>query len=417
MYPADLKFRQILTSAWDAALLAADPAAALDGTFPPAGNGRLVIIALGKAALAMARAALTHYAAASVPVTGAVAGPGLETGLLGPLTVHRGGHPVPDQDSVRAGETVLQAVHGLTASDLVLVLLSGGASACATVPDGIGLEDLQELNRQLLASGAAISEFNTVRRKLCRLKGGGLARAAAPAQVRALAVSDVVGDDPAVIGSGPVSPDPDSAVDALAVLRRLGIGPAAVLDRLHQLAGQPVPPFPAVAGTTVIASAAASLEAAAGVLRRYGFTTRSLGAGIGGDSAAAAREQAALLRQGSGQPLALVSGGETSVRLPPDSQGHGGRNTHFALSLAVELWDRPGLAALCADTDGIDGSSDAAGAFITPQLFRQASRAEAERALRRNDSAGFFRRHGHLLETGPTGTNVNDLRLILLDSE
>lgn len=416
MSPADHRFRHVLTSAWDAALLAAHPGRALQGRLPPTGKGRLVIIALGKAALVMASAALDHYGDGQVPVSGVVAGPGLQPGWLGPLSVYRGGHPVPDGDSVTAGEAVLQAVSGLTAADLVIVLLSGGASAAATVPSGVSLQDLQELNRQLLASGADIHDLNTVRRKLCRLKGGGLARAAAPATVRALAVSDVVGDDPAVIGSGSVWPDPDSAADALAVLARLGVGPAAVLHRLELLVGSPVPSLPPQATTEIVASAPASLEAAAAVLSGHGFTVRSLGASVTGDSAAAARDQAELCRQAADRPFALVSGGETTVRVPQAGAGHGGRNTHFALSLALELWGQPGLAALCADTDGIDGDSGAAGAFITPGLFREADSALASQALHGFDSAGFFRRHAHLLETGPTGTNVNDLRLILLDS-
>lgn len=402
-----------------------------------------MIAAVGKGAGAMAAAAGAHYARLGVPVEGIVVVPGDEDGeeaprphlpeaagppasrpgTAGGLVTLAGSHPVPDARSVAAGEALLAACRGLGEADLVLVLISGGASALATVPDGVPLADLDELTRALLASGAGIGEINTVRRKLCRIKGGGLARAAAPARVLGLVVSDVVGDDPAAIASGPTVPDPDGPEAALAVLRRHGITQEAVTRRLEELAAMPPEPWPGNAETKIIAGAGAALAAAGGSLAAAGYASHLLTGFIEGDSRAAARFHAAVVRQilASDEPFrrpcAIISGGETTVTIPPGVRpGSGGRNSDFVLALACELWGVPRVHALAADSDGLDGSAPAAGGFLGPRLFGQAREDEARAALAAFDSHGFLARHGHAFLTGATGTNVNDVRMILLDA-
>lgn len=419
MLETDRRYREVLTRAWDAALAAADPAIALRGRLPAPPQGRLVLIAAGKAAPAMAAAALAHYLPTGVSISGVVAAPvGQPDGAM-PLEWFQAGHPLPDEGSVQAGHAVLGQLEDLQASDLVLVLLSGGASALLTVPDGLGLSDLRKVAELLLGSGADITEMNTVRRKLCLLKGGGLAAAAAPARVVTLAISDVVGDDLAAIGSGPTVPDPDGPADALEILERLQIDLPAVTKRLRELKAS-WRPSRIKADTQVIASGLASLQAAAASLAQDGYEPDLLSDAVTGDSTSAAASQAELVRRllaGDAQPAtprALISGGETTVRLPAGAGGVGGRNSTFALSLAVELWGLPRVAALAADTDGIDGSSRAAGAFVTPGLAAVANIEEARAALSAGDSGGWFSRHDHAFITGPTGTNVNDLRIILV---
>lgn len=414
----------LFNRAWSAALAAAAPDVILPRHLPPVPAGRLVIIAAGKAAAAMAAAALNHYRNSGTPLSGVVVAPAAPAGPLGTLEVHVGAHPVPDESGVRAGRAVLDHVTALSVDDHVLCLLSGGASALMTVPDGIALPELQELNRALLASGADIGALNTVRRKLCRLKGGGLARAAAPAQVTALLLSDVVGDDPAMIASGPAVADPDSASDALQVLAGLGIDIPAVTARLRELAasGDRTDQSAVNAQNTVVGSGSASLSAAAGVFEAAGYPAHILAAGITGDSAGAAGFHAAIAREtlDSARPFAtpcvLLSGGETTVAVDSThTGGRGGPNSQFALALACELWNEPAAAALVADTDGIDGNSPAAGAYLTSGLHAGTSLNRARVALDNRDSGGFMHAHGHSFVTGPTGTNVNDLRMILLE--
>lgn len=379
-------------------------------------RGRLVIIAAGKAAGTMARAALDYYRPQADRVSGVVISPE-EPAEVAPLTGLTGGHPLPTEASVRAGQAVLRHVEGLTQADRVLCLLSGGASALMTVPAGVSLDDLRALNEALLASGAGIDRINTVRRKLCRLKGGGLARSAAPAAVSGLLLSDVVGDDPAQIASGPTVTDPDGPGDALEVLESLAIRVPAVTERLSFLKDT-WQSLETESDTRVVASGAASLEAAAGYLQGAGYLTRSLGAAETGDSEEAAARQASIVRELLGTasaPVALLSGGETTVRTAGRKGGRGGRNSHFALALACELWGEQRVTALSADTDGLDGSSEAAGAFVTPELYRTGNLEAARAALTGRNSGGYLADHGHSLVTGPTGTNVNDLRVILLE--
>lgn len=414
--------REVLQGAWSAALAAAHPGSALAGQLPAAPEGRLVIIAAGKAAAAMAQAALDHYLPDLDRLSGVVVAPGEVTWEPGPLKGYSGGHPLPNMASEHAGRAVLRSARGAGAGDTVLCLLSGGASALMTVPDGVSLQELRALHKALLASGADIAQVNTVRRKLCRLKGGGLAEAAAPAGVTALLLSDVVDDDPAIIASGPTVADPDGPGDALAVLESLGIDIPAVTERLRRLQHS-WSPGPVHTYTRVVASGAASLKAAADFLAKAGYRTRILSASVTGDSAEAAASHAGTVRRLLGQagesitePLALLSGGETTVRTTGAAGGTGGRNSHFALALACEMWGETSMTALCADTDGTDGNSKAAGAFVTPDLYRTGSLGAARKALEGRDSGGYLAAQGHAHVSGPTGTNVNDLRMILLES-
>lgn len=412
--------RNLLLGAWRDGVAAADPALLAGNRFPPAPAGRLCIVAAGKGALAMARAALRHYADSTDRIEGLVAAPGPLTGSAGPLTCIEAEHPVPGPGSFRAGEEAVRLARSLGPGDHLLCLVSGGASALLVAPDGISQAEMQALYRDLLASGAAIHELNTVRRKICLLKGGGLARLAAPAGVTGLLFSDVIGDDPAVIGSGLTVPDPDTPAAALAVLDRYGLAHPAVRSRLTAPEEAAAGPSPEAAETVVIGGTDSALEGAASSLRGAGVRPYILADSLEGDSEQAAGFHAALVQrllrrnEPFDRPCVLLSGGETTVRLPEAGAGTGGPNSHFLLALAVRLWGRESVCALAADTDGRDGSGGAAGGLLTPALFRQARRSEAEAALTRHDSGTFLRLHGHDLVSGPSGTNVNDLRLILV---
>lgn len=389
--------KQLLIHAYTGAVRAADPARATAAHLPERPTGRLVVMALGKAAASMARAAVTRYGQAA---SGIVITPdGEEVRGLSP---YRGGHPLPDEGSVAAGRALLELAGSLGPDDLALVLLSGGGSALATVPHGLTLEELRSLTDRLLLSGAAIAEINLVRSRYCLLKAGGLAAACAPARVVSLVLSDVVGDDLRAIASGPTTADPDADRRAENVLQRLGV-PAPAPFR------PAVPEVPVM--NRIVAGNSASLEEAATLLAAAGFDPRIISDSIDTASEQAARDHADLYRtMKPGE--ALLSGGETSVQVT-GHRGSGGRNSHFMLQLAISCWDEPGIFALAADTDGIDGSPEAAGAFVTPGLFRMASLAEARDALRDHDSHTFFLRHDHALPPGATGTNVNDFRVLL----
>lgn len=410
--------RSLLLNAWKGAVAAADPAALVAGRFPGTPAGRLCIIAVGKAAAAMAGAALEHYRDFRGPVHGLVVAPGPLPAALGPLTCVAAEHPLPGPGSFRAGAEAARLAADLGPGDLLLCLVSGGASALLFAPDGARYADVRALCGDLLESGAAISEVNTVRRKLCLLKGGGLARLAAPARVFALLLSDVTDNDPAVIGSGLSVSDPDTPADALAVLDRWGLAHPAVRRHL-EAAGSGKAPATA-SETHVLEGAGPALAAAAAVLRAAGVRAHLLSPDFAGESGEAARFHAGVARgiletsEAAAAPVALLSGGETTVRLPAGTTGSGGPNSHFLLALAVELWDEARVQALAADTDGHDGTGGAAGGIFGPALCRQARKSEAEAALAEFDSGGFLSRHGHALVSGPTGTNVNDLRLVLV---
>ncbi len=406
--------RHTLEEAFGNAVSAAHPGVALRGHLPEPPAGRLAVIAIGKAALLMAEAAAAHYQSLGARPEVLAVAPGMQAAAPAGIEVMRGGHPVPNGASVLAGKRALGIAAGLGRGDLLLALISGGASALATVPAGITLERFVRLTETLLRSGADITEMNTLRRKLCALKGGGLALRAAPADVVGLLVSDVVGDDPAAIGSGPTVRDPGTPEAALAVLEKYAPG---FDDMRSVLRGLPPAPWADNARHTVIAGGSASLTAAAGIVAGAGFRPEVISDRVTGDSGAAARQHALLLPESAGR-LALLSGGETTVTIPEGmTPGMGGRNSHYALTLALSLWGREGIACLAADTDGIDGHGDAAGALVTAGLFSASSRDEAAAALAAFDSHTYFAKHGHQLVTGPTGTNVNDLRIILTGVE
>ncbi|MDO8422154.1 MAG: glycerate kinase [Parvibaculum sp.] len=418
------KSTDLLKALYAEAVHAALPAAILPAHLPPRPKGRLVIIAIGKAAASMAAAAEAHYD---------------QTGLEGiALTRHghaqptklievvEAGHPVPDAAGVAASARIMDLATTLGADDLALVLISGGGSALATLPiDGVSLADKQALTRALLASGAPIQDINTVRKHLSRIKGGRLAAAIAPARLITLAISDVAGDDPAVIASGPTVPDATTKADALALLSRWKVPVPQVLAEAIARAPESARAGEACfnsADYKLIASGSGSLDAAAKHAAAHGYEVLNLGDRIEGEARDVAKTHAqlALAAKAKGQRLAILSGGEVAVTFASPLNGRGGPNQEYALALAIALNGATGIAALAGDTDGIDGGSgaadDPAGAMIfSDTLARAASLIlDPQVALDQHDSGRFFSRLGDLLKTGPSFTNVNDFRVILV---
>lgn len=341
------------------------------------------------------------------------------------ITVVEAAHPVPDSAGEKAAALILEKAKGLGPDDMVLCLISGGGSALLALPaEGLTLADKQAVNQALLTSGANIAEMNCVRKHLSAIKGGRLAAAAAPARLVSLLISDVPGDDPAVIASGPTVPDPTTFADARAVLEKYGIQPPpAVAKHLAAAAGESPKPGDGVFANTetvMIATPQMALEAAAAVARAAGITPVILGDAIEGEARAVATVMAGIVRQvrRHGQPAAapcvLLSGGETTVTVR--GKGRGGRNAEFLTALAVALDGMEGVYALAADTDGIDGSEDNAGAWLAPDSILRAAKkgVDARTCLADNDGYGFFQAAGSLIMTGPTLTNVNDFRAILI---
>lgn len=400
---------------------------------PPA--GRTVVLGAGKAGGAMAQAVEALWPR-EAPLSGLVVTryhhtPPRPAGLPPRIEVVEAAHPVPDAAGLHAAQRILQLAQGLTADDLVLCLISGGGSALLTLPaEGLTLEEKQGINRALLESGANITEMNCVRKHLSRIKGGRLAAACAPARVVTLTISDVPGDDPSVIASGPTVPDATTCADALAILRRYGIAlPATVQRRLEEGALETPKPGDAVfQGQQVhmIATPQQSLEAAAEAARAAGLQAHILSDEIEGESREVGKVHAALARavaqrgQPFGAPCVILSGGETTVtvRKQPEGtpRGRGGRAGEFCLGLAQALQGQARVWALAADTDGIDGVEDNAGAFVTPDTLQraQAQGMKVDDFLARNDAYGYFGALGDLVVTGPTHTNVNDFRAILV---
>ena len=413
---------KLLKAMFKAGVDAALPSLCVPAHLPPRPKGRTVIIGGGKASGAMAKALEDAW---DGPLDGVVVtryGYRLPTERL---EVVEAAHPVPDQAGREAAKRIFEAVQGLTEDDLVLALISGGGSALLAAPaEGISLEDKQAVNKALLASGATISEMNTVRKHLSAIKGGRLARAAYPANVVALMISDVPGDDASIIASGPTVPDPSTNADAIAIVEKYKINlPPAVRKVLDTIEETPKPGdkcFERVENI-MIATPQASLEAAAAVAREAGITPLILGDSIEGESRdvglvhAGIARQCALRGQPAEPPCVLISGGETTITLT--GTGKGGPNTEFLLSLAIALDGLPNVYALAGDTDGVDGSEDNAGALIYPDTLKRAEAAgiSAKAMLANNDPYTFFKGIGDLLETGPTMTNVNDLRLIFID--
>ena len=407
--------RALLEESFRAAVAAADPRAILAPHLPQPPKGRTYVAAAGKAAASMAAAVEEHWPGELDGIAITRYGHGVPTKRI---RVVEAGHPVPDEAGEAAAREILQQVKTLTADDLLLALLSGGGSSLLSLPaPDVPMADLKRVTAQLLKSGAAIQEINTVRKHLSAIHGGRLA-AASRAPVVALIISDVTGDLPTHIASGPCTPDPTTYADAREILARYKVEPpASVKARLEKAADEtPKPGDPAFAKARnkVIATAHGSLEAAARVFAAKGVQPVILGDNVTGEAAEVAKVMAALVheirRYGAPwkPPVALISGGECTVTITGEG-GRGGRCAEFLLSLGIETG---GVWALAADTDGIDGSEDNAGAILTPDSMTRGRDAKA--LLARHDSYGFFSALGDLVMTGPTRTNVNDYRAILI---
>jgi glycerate 2-kinase len=419
--------RDLLLGSFQAALAAADPLKIVPQHMPKPPKGRTLVVGAGKAAASMALAVEQNWPG-KAPLDGLVITRYQHGLLTNRINVIEAAHPVPDEHGEMATHEILKQVRALTPNDLLLVLLSGGGSALLSLPaEGIGMEELRATTRALLKSGAPIQEMNTVRKHLSAIQGGQLA-AAARSPVLALIISDVTGDDPTHIASGPCVADPTTYQDALDILRRYAVdAPRAVLDHLAQGAKKKIAETPKPGNRVfsrvenrVIATAQQSLEAAAGFFTKEGIRAAILGDSVTGEASDVARVYGALARQVKhrGQPwappVALISGGETTVTVR--GKGRGGRCAEFLLALGVDLAGADGIHALACDTDGIDGSEDNAGALLAPDSLKRAEKKKLDAAsrLNDNDAYGFFSGLGDLVVTGPTRTNVNDYRAILV---
>ncbi len=425
--------RALLRALYDAAVQRALPAHCLAAYLPPPpdpAKGRTLVLGAGKAGGAMA-AALDAAWPAAAPLSGLVVTrydhvPPAYRAQPGRIQVVEAAHPVPDAAGLQAAQRIAALARGLTSDDLVLCLISGGGSSLLTLPaPGLSLADKQAVNKALLASGAAIDEMNCVRKHLSAIKGGRLAALCAPARVVTLLISDVPGDAPGIIASGPTVPDASTCADALALCARYGIAlPAAARAGLESGAFETPKPGDAVfAGHEVhmVATPQQSLEAAAALARTHGLDAHILSDEIEGESREVGKVHAALARAVArrGQPFArpcvILSGGETTVTVRAKG-GRGGRATEFLLGCAIALQGEPGVHVLAADTDGIDGLQENAGAIVTPSTLARARALGLKPAelLDRNDAYGFFQPLGDLVVPGPTFTNVNDFRALLI---
>ncbi len=427
--------RQFLEHLYGTAVRRALPLHNTAACLPAPPKGRTVVIGAGKAGGSMAQAVEALWPA-DAPLEGLVVTryhhiPPRPAGLPERIEIVEASHPVPDAAGLAAAQRILAMVQGLTQDDLVLCLISGGGSALLTLPaEGLTLEDKQGINKALLNSGANISEMNCVRKHLSRIKGGRLAAACAPARVVTLTISDVPGDDPSIIASGPTVPDATSCADALAILRRYGIKvPGGIMSLLEQGALETPKPGDAVfTGHEVhmIATPQQSLEAAAAVARAAGLEAHILSDEMEGESREVGKVHAALARavaRGTGawkKPCVILSGGETTVTVRPlrpgEARGRGGRAGEFCMGLALALQGQAGVHALAADTDGIDGIEDNAGAFVAPDTLARATALglKLDSFLDRNDAYSYFSALGDLVVPGPTHTNVNDFRAMLV---
>ena len=422
--------RKLLREIFDAAVARAHPSRVLANHLPTPPSGRVICLAAGKAAGAMAEAAEQHYLGRIglsperlVGLATTRHGHGVATRRI---RVVEAGHPVPDQAGLQAAADTLRLAAEATKDDLVLVLLSGGGSANWIAPaDGITFAQKQDVTRQLLRSGAPISAVNTVRKHLSRLKGGRLARAAAPARVVTLAISDVPHDDPAVIASGPTVPDASTLADARAIVAKYGLklddAVRRALDDPANESCKPNDPAFAAASFALIARPRDALDAAIARATAAGYETVDLGSDVEGEAREVAAAHAALARdaRAAGRRIAMLSGGELTVTIR--GKGRGGPNQEYALALLEALGAMENIAALAADTDGADGgagsATDPAGAFVDAATAAHAKALGLRPAdfLASNDATGFFEKTGDLLVTGPTLTNVNDIRILLID--
>jgi hydroxypyruvate reductase len=419
--------RPLLRALFDAAVAAAQPALCLPPHLPPEPPGRTVVVGAGKAAAAMAQALERAWQG---PLSGLVVTRYGHAVPCGRIEVVEAAHPVPDAAGLQATARIQRLVQGLHADDLVIALVSGGGSSLLVAPaPGLTLDDKRAVNQALLASGASIGEMNCVRRHLSAVKGGRLATACHPARVHTLLISDVPGDDPVAIASGPTVADPSTRADALAIVQRYRIAlPPAVQAWLARDESESIKPGdPRLQRNEVrlIATPQASLEAAARVARAAGLQAHVLGDSLEGEARDVGRLLAGIARQvaSRGQPFSapcvLLSGGETTVTLRGDaaSHGRGGRNVECLLSLALALDGLPGVHALMADTDGVDGMEEIAGAIATPDTLARAWQRglNPRERLDAHDGHGFFQALGDSVVTGPTLTNVNDFRAIVID--
>ncbi len=427
--------RLLLRSLFDAALEAVDPMHCVAAHLPPRPKGKTLILGAGKASARMALAVEAAWGVSGCSVTGDGASDNSLSGLVvtryghgeacSHIEVVEAGHPVPDAAGAAAAQRMLDMAQRMGPDDLVLALMSGGGSSLITLPaEGLTVDDLRDVNRALLSSGAPIAEMNMVRRHLSAIKGGRLAMACGAAAVHTLVISDVPGDDPAVVASGPTVADQSQPKDALNVLQRRGIAISDVVMRVLQRGASAASGAPVRTQgpreVRVIATADTALRAAIALAQQLGLEVTSLGGAVEGESRDVARQQAVMARDlranrpGSGRPRLLISGGETTVTVA--GQGRGGRNSEFLLSLALALHGERGIHALACDTDGIDGVEDNAGGYIGPDSLRLAAALglKPQALLDNNDAYAFLSALGDLIRTGPTRTNVNDFRALLI---
>ncbi len=419
--------RELLLGSFQAALAAADPLKIVGAHLPAPPKGRTLVVGAGKAAASMAFAVEQRWPA-DAPLDGLVITRYQHGLLTNRITVIEAGHPVPDEAGEKAAHEILRRVKALTADDLLLVLVSGGGSSLLTLPaEGLAIDDIKTLTKQLLSSGAPIQDMNIVRKHLSAIQGGRLA-AACRAPVTALVVSDVTGDDPTHIASGPCAPDASTYQDALDVIARHSVqAPKAILTHLRRGAAGEIAETPKPGDRVfervenkVIATAHASLQAAADFYKSHGVQPMILGDSVTGEAREVAKVYGALAREirqyGTPfrSPVALISGGECTVTV--NGNGRGGRCAEFLLSLAIDLNGAADIHALACDTDGIDGSENNAGAILTPDALPRAAAKQlhAAKLLDNNDGYGFFNALDDLVITGPTRTNVNDFRVLLV---
>lgn len=422
---SDQQVRAFLRSLFDAAIASAQPSRILAKALPEKPKGRCIVVGAGKASAAMAAA--LEEAWPDVALEGVVVTRDGHAVPTQHITILEASHPVPDVRSVQAGQEVLNAVSDLGEEDLVIALISGGGSSLLTLPvTGMTLEDKICIGQELLHSGATISEMNTVRRHLSVIKGGRLAQAAFPARVVTFVMSDVPGDDPAVIASGPTVSSPTRAEDALAILEKYEISvPESAKNHLRQQedATEKQATMHPENSVHMIATPYLALQAAARVAEKAGVRTLVLGDALEGESRVAGTVLSGIAQSAKQHqvpvkgPAVLLSGGETTVTIQKgEKPGKGGRNTEFLLSCAVSLREAEGIWVLAGDSDGIDGTEDAAGAIVTPTTLKRGEKSglNAEKFLKNHDSYSYFEALNDLIITGPTLVNVNDIRLIFI---
>ena len=422
--------RKILKSAFDAAIIAAQPSKCITKHLPDPPKGRIVVVGAGKGSSSMASALEAHYAlipGAAEKISGLVITRYGHATKCESIEIVEAAHPVPDLTGLNAAKRIMSIVKELEPEDLVIALISGGGSSLLTLPaTGVSLDEKQALTKSLLASGATIAEINCVRKHLSAIKGGRLAVACHPAKLHTILISDVPGDNPSVIASGPTIADTSTNTDAIDILNKYRITEFNKIIKLLQQESfeTPKPDHPAFIDNKVslIATPKISLEAAAETVRKHGISCFILADDIEGEARDIGRMHAAIARniaknsQPFSKPCVFISGGETTVSLNSNSIGQGGRNVEFLLSLSINLDGCDGIYALAADTDGIDGICEIAGAYVDPQTCTRAVQKglNISDALANNDGHGFFQALGDSIITGPTYTNVNDFRAILI---